>query len=154
MNKKNTELHLYLRLDKRQRYKCDARANTSQREQYVGTVHLFIGTGRSLCEITFMPFMFTIDLITINRGLDRLFLFKSVPFSATKPKLPCVQLRRWFNLRSDPSFHIVHSFIPCLKVPVHILRLGNIVNHVFDDLRRTKAHNIHNRSDYKSDSKE
>jgi hypothetical protein len=31
----------------------------------VGTVHLFIGTGRSLCEITFMPFMFTIDLRTI-----------------------------------------------------------------------------------------
>jgi hypothetical protein len=60
--------------------KRDARANTSQREQYGGTVHLFIGTGRSLCEITFMPFMFTIDLRTIYRVLDSLFLFKSVPF--------------------------------------------------------------------------
>jgi hypothetical protein len=39
----------YLQLDRRQKkYKCDARANTSQREQYGGTVHLFIGTGRSL----------------------------------------------------------------------------------------------------------
>jgi hypothetical protein len=28
--------------------KRDARTNTSQREQYGGTVHLFIGTGRSL----------------------------------------------------------------------------------------------------------
>jgi hypothetical protein len=85
----NIELHLYLRLDRRQKSKRDARVNTSQREQYGGTVHLFIGTGRSLCKITFMPSMFNIDLRTIYRGLDSLFLFKSVPFSATKPKLPC-----------------------------------------------------------------
>jgi hypothetical protein len=29
-------------------YKRDAKADTSQREQYGGTVHLFIGTGHSL----------------------------------------------------------------------------------------------------------
>jgi hypothetical protein len=86
----NIELHLYLWLDRRQKSKCDARVNTSQCEQYGGTVHLFIGTGRSLCKITFMHFMFTIDLRTIYRGLDSLFPFKSVPFSAAKPKLPCV----------------------------------------------------------------
>jgi hypothetical protein len=89
MNKNNIELHLYLRVERRQRYKRDAQASTSQREQYGGTVHLFIGTGRSLSEITFMPFMFTIDLRTISQGLDSLFLLKSVPFSATEPKLPC-----------------------------------------------------------------
>jgi hypothetical protein len=71
---------MYLRLDIRQKYKHDAKANTSQREQYGGTVHIFIGTGRSLCKITFMPFMFTIDIRTIYRGLKSLFLFKSVPF--------------------------------------------------------------------------
>jgi hypothetical protein len=139
----NIELHLYLRLDRRQKSKRDARMNTSQREQYGGTIHLFIGTGRNLCEITFMPFMFTIDLRTIYRGLDSLFLLKSVPFSATEPKLPCAQLRRWFNLRFDPAFHIVYSFIPSLKVPVHILHLGNIVNHVFEDLQKTKAPNTY-----------
>jgi hypothetical protein len=85
----NIELHLYLWLDRRQKSKRDARVNTSQREQYMGIVHLFIGTGRNLCKITFMPFMFTIDLRTIYRGLDSLFLFKSVPFSAAEPKLPC-----------------------------------------------------------------
>jgi hypothetical protein len=85
----NIELHLYLWLDRRQESKCDARVNTSQREQYGGTIHLFIGTGRSLYKITFMPFLFTIDLRTIYRGLDSLFLFKSVPFSTTEPKLPC-----------------------------------------------------------------
>jgi hypothetical protein len=88
MNKNNIELHLYLRLDRRQKYKRDARASTSQREQYGGTVHLFIGTGRSLCKIIITPFMFTIDVRTIRRGLDDLFPFKSVPFTATEPKLP------------------------------------------------------------------
>jgi hypothetical protein len=76
----NIELHLYLRLDRRQKSKRDARVNTSQREQYVGIVHLFIDTGRNLYKITFMPFMFTINLRTIYRGLNSLFLFKSVPF--------------------------------------------------------------------------
>jgi hypothetical protein len=89
MNTNNIELHLYHRLDRRQKSKRDARVNTSQREQYGGTVHLFIGVGWSLCKITFMPFMFIIDLRTIYRGLDSLFLLKSVPFSATKPKLLC-----------------------------------------------------------------
>jgi hypothetical protein len=65
MNMNNIELHLYLRLDRRQKSKRDTRVNTSQREQYEGTVHLFIGTGRSLYKITFMPFMFTMDLRTI-----------------------------------------------------------------------------------------
>jgi hypothetical protein len=141
MNKNNIELHLYLRLDRRQKYKRVTRANTSQREQYGGTVHLFISTGRNLGKITFMPFMFTIDLRTICQGLDSLFLLKSVPFSATEPKLPCAQLRHWFSLRSDPALHIVYSFIPSPKVPVHISCLGNIVNHVFEDLRKTKAPN-------------
>jgi hypothetical protein len=90
MNMNNIELHLYLRLDRRQKSKRGARVNTSQREQYGGTVHLFICTEHSLCKITFMPFMFTINLRTIYRGLDSLFLFKSVPFLATEPKLPCV----------------------------------------------------------------
>jgi hypothetical protein len=86
----NIEFHLYLRLDRRRKSKCDVRVNTSQREQYGGTVHIFIGTRRNLCKITFMPFMFTIDLRIIYRGLDSLFLLKSVPFSPTEPKLPCV----------------------------------------------------------------
>jgi hypothetical protein len=44
----NIGLHLYLRLDRRQKSERNAQANTSQCEQYGGTVHLFIGTGRSL----------------------------------------------------------------------------------------------------------
>jgi hypothetical protein len=61
----------------------------SQREQYGSTVHLFIGTGRSPCKITPMPFTFANDSIVIHRGLNSLFPFKSVPFCAIMPKLPC-----------------------------------------------------------------
>ena len=43
---------MYLWLDGRQKYKRDVQMNTSQREQYGSTVHLFIGTERSLCKIT------------------------------------------------------------------------------------------------------
>jgi hypothetical protein len=65
MNKNNIELHLYLRLDRMQKSKSDARANKSLREQYRGTVHLFIGIGHSLYKVTSMPFTFTIDLRAI-----------------------------------------------------------------------------------------
>ena len=51
----------------------------SQREQYGSTVHLFIGTGRSPCKITLMPFTFINNSIVILRGLIWLFIFKSVP---------------------------------------------------------------------------
>jgi hypothetical protein len=83
----NIELHLYIRLDRRRKFRCDVRVNTSQCVKYGVTVHLFIGTGHSLCRITFIPLTFTIDLGIIYRGLDNLFPFKSVSFSTAKPKL-------------------------------------------------------------------
>jgi hypothetical protein len=61
----------------------------SQREQYGSTVHIFIGTGRSPCKITTMPFTFANNSIVIHRGLNSIFHFKSVSFSAITPKLPC-----------------------------------------------------------------
>jgi hypothetical protein len=90
MNINNIELHLFLRLDRRQRFKCDVQVNTSQREQYGVTVHLFIGTGRSLVEITFMPSTNNYKHDTNYHGLIGLFLFRSVSFSAAEPKLPYV----------------------------------------------------------------
>jgi hypothetical protein len=65
------------------------RVNASQREHYRGTVHLFIGMGRSPCEITSMPFTFANDYKVIHRGLNSLFPFKLVLFPAVMPKLPC-----------------------------------------------------------------
>jgi hypothetical protein len=52
-----------------------------------------------------------------------------------------VQLRRWFSLRSNPASHIVYNFILSPKVPVCVLHLGNIISHVFVDLRKMKAPN-------------
>jgi hypothetical protein len=48
MHLNNIELHFYLRLDRRQKSKRDAQVNIRPREQYGGTVHLFIDTGHSL----------------------------------------------------------------------------------------------------------
>jgi hypothetical protein len=70
---------------------------TSQREQYGVTVHLFIGTGRSPVEITFMSLITNYKHDTSYHGLNGLFLFKSVlPFVSRRvimPKLPGLQLR-------------------------------------------------------------
>jgi hypothetical protein len=72
----------------------------SQREQYGSTLHLFIGTGRSPCKITSRPLAFDNNSIVIYRGLNSLFLFKSVPLFCHLAKLPCAQLRLCSILRS------------------------------------------------------
>jgi hypothetical protein len=72
-------LHLYLWLARRWKSESDARMITIQHEQYGVTVHLFIGTGRSLDKITFMSLTFTVDHKTNYQGLGGLFSFMSAP---------------------------------------------------------------------------
>jgi hypothetical protein len=72
----------------------------SQREQYGSTVHLFIDTRRSSYEITLMPFTFANSSIVFHRGLNGLFISKSVSLSAIMPKPSCAQLRLCFILRT------------------------------------------------------
>jgi hypothetical protein len=62
--------------------------NTSQREQYGGTVHPFIGTGRSLCGFTFVSFTTGYNHDINYYGSIGLFIFKSVPPNVVMPKLP------------------------------------------------------------------
>jgi hypothetical protein len=112
----------------------------SPREQYVNTVHLFIGTGSSPCEITIRPFAFDNNSIVIYLGLDSIFLFKSV--SSFLP--PC---------RSSlaHSFGSVPSFVlfPCFFIPWGLVRRSlsthytpeTLLNHVFEDLWKPKAPN-------------
>jgi hypothetical protein len=70
--------------------------------------------------VTFMPLTSTIDLGIIYRGLDSLFPFNSVSFSIAEPKLFRGYLWHWFNLLLSYTLHLMYSFIPCPKVPVHI----------------------------------
>jgi hypothetical protein len=112
----------------------------SLRVQYGSTVHLFIGTGRSPCKITPMPFKSINNSIVIHRGLNSLFIFKSVSFSAIMPKLSCSQLRCCINLR-----------ILCASPTVVLIRIRRylsthytpetLLNHVFEDLQKLKAPN-------------
>jgi hypothetical protein len=83
----------------------------SQREQYGVTVHLFIGTGRSLGKITLMSLTFTVSQKVNYQGLSSLFPFRSVSFSIT-----VVVLSRSFSIHSfgaGSSFSQVVPFIPC-----------------------------------------
>ena len=112
----------------------------SQREQYGGTVHLFIGTGHSPYKITSMPFTFGSNSIVIHRGLNSLFIFKSVSFSATTLKLSCSHLRRCINLRIIWASPTV--------IPTRVRRYlfthytpETLLNPVFEDLRKPKAPN-------------
>jgi hypothetical protein len=112
----------------------------SQRDQYGGTVHLFIGMGDSSYKITSMPFTFGSNSIVIHRGLNSLFIFKSVSFSAITTKLSCPQLQRCVVLRilwASPTV-----------VPIRVRRYlfthytpETSLNHVFEDLRKPKAPN-------------
>jgi hypothetical protein len=111
----------------------------SQREQYGDTVHLFIGTGRSPCKITLMPFTFINNSIVILRGLIWFFIFKSVSFFAVLPKLFYTQLRVCANLRVPcASSYCGSDSSP--KIPANVPS-ETLLNHVFEDLRKPKAPN-------------
>jgi hypothetical protein len=87
------------------------RVITSQCEQYGITVHLFIGTGRSLGKITCMSLTFTISQKVSYRGLNSLFSFRSVSFSTT-----VLVLSRSFSIHSfgtGSSFFQIAPFISC-----------------------------------------
>jgi hypothetical protein len=102
----------------------------SQREQYRSIIHLFIGTGRSPCKITPMPFTFTNDSIVIHRGLNSLFPFKSVPLFCYHAEAPS----RIASALRQPSYSLCFSHCgsdPSPKVPVHVLYSRNIVKSCF-----------------------
>jgi hypothetical protein len=117
---------VYLRLERKQKYKRDAKANAKS----AWTVRdLFIGTGRSPCEITSRPFAFNDNSIVIYRGLDSLFLFKSVSFFQ-----PTCRSFLAHSFGFIPSF-VLLVFLPLAiltsKVPAHVLHSRNIVKSRF-----------------------
>jgi hypothetical protein len=107
----------------------------SQREQYGSTVHLFIGTGRSPCKITLMPFTFANDSIVIHRGLNSLF-----PFLLSCRSSPA------HSFGSTPTFVffvLLHTVI-LIQVRRYLFMYytpETLSNHVFEDLRKKKAPN-------------
>jgi hypothetical protein len=122
----------------------------SQREQYMSTVHLFIGTGRSPCKITLMPFTFINNSIVILRGLIWLFIFKSVSPFCYHAKAP-LHIASWsFHPSSWSSsisvkLRLDHAFVypqpDSEDTCSHTWK--TLSNHVFEDLRKLKAPNNH-----------
>jgi hypothetical protein len=123
------ELQMYLQLEGDDSTSVTQKANAkSALEQYGGTVLLFIGTGHNPYKITFMPFTLDNNSIVICRGLNSLFIFKSVSLVATAPKLSCSHLRLCINLRI--------TLVNCdadlnPKIPVHTLYSRNAVKSCF-----------------------
>jgi hypothetical protein len=87
-----------------------------------------------------MPFTFGSNSIVIHRGLNSLFIFKSVSFSATTPKLSCSHLRRCINLRIILAFPTVISTRVRRYLFTHYTP-ETVLNLVFEDLRKPKAPN-------------
>ena len=67
-NRNDIKLQMYLRLEGGKSTSVTQKKMPSQREQYGSTVHLFIGTGRSPCKITPMPFTFANDYSDPSRS--------------------------------------------------------------------------------------
>jgi hypothetical protein len=99
-------LHLYLRRDRRWKSKSDARVITIQRQQYRGTVRLFIGIGHSLDKITSVSLINNYNYNTDYQGLYSLFLFKSVsPFIFSMSSC-----RSSFNRSFGLYFHVAPAY--------------------------------------------
>jgi hypothetical protein len=120
---------MYLQLEGDEITSVTQKANAKIRVNSTGgTVHLFIGTGHNPYKITFMPFTFDNNSIVIYRGLNSLFIFKSVSLFAATPKLSCSHLQRCINLR---------IILVCCdadlspKIPVHTLYSRNTVKSCF-----------------------
>jgi hypothetical protein len=119
--------------------------NTGPREQYRGTVHLFIGTGHSPCKITSRPFTFADNFKVIHRGLNSLFPFKSVPLFCHYAEAPlCVA-----SALRQPSYcscfsHRVILIRERRRLFTYYTR-KTLLNYVFEDLWKTKAPNIRHR---------
>jgi hypothetical protein len=90
----------------------------SQREQYRVTVHLFIGTGRNPCKIRPMPFTSANNSIIIHRGLNSLFIFKSVSLFTIMLKLFYTQLR-------------LHAILRTPSVLLHVVVLTQVRRYLF-----------------------
>jgi hypothetical protein len=118
----------------------------SQCEQYGSTAHLFIGTRRSPCKITPMPFSFANNSIVIHRGLNSLFPFKSVSFSLSSCRSSLAHSFR--SVLSFVSLVLLHTVILTQVRMVQVRRYllmsytpETLLNHVFEDLRKPKALN-------------
>jgi hypothetical protein len=118
----------------------------SQREKYGSTVHLFIGTGHSPYKITSRPFTFANNSIVIHRGLDSLFLFKTVSslLSSCRSSLA----HSFGSVPPFVSLVLLHTVVLTQVRRVQVRRYllmyytpKTLLNHVFEDLRKPKAPN-------------
>jgi hypothetical protein len=136
----NNKLQMYLRLERKQEYKRDARVNAKLAwtvREYCSPIYRHESHPM---RITTRPFAFGNNSIVIYLGLDSLFLFKSV-----SSFLPSCRSSLAHSFGSVPSFVL----FPCFFIPWVLVRRSMsthytpeaLLNHVFEDLRKPKAPN-------------
>jgi hypothetical protein len=115
-------------------YRRDAKVNAKSAWTVWEYCSPIIGTGRSPCKITLMPFTFINNSIVILRGLIWLFIFKLVsPSRRYAEALLHIASRSSYPsswLSSQSSFvltMLLYTRNLTSKVPVHIFFLENIV---------------------------
>jgi hypothetical protein len=128
-------------LTESKRLESDVRVITSQREQYRGPVHLFIGTGHSPDKITFMSLITNHNYDTNYQGLCGLFLFKSVASFVSNMSLCRSSFNCSFGIHLDVTPACMSSWRRCSCSEDLRRRRRPPNSHVFEDLRKTKAPN-------------
>jgi hypothetical protein len=112
----------------------------SQREQYGSTIHLFIGTGRSPCKITSMPFIFANGFIVTLRGLNSLFLLSRFHFLSLCRSFPAHS----FGFAPTSVFLVLLHTVVLIRVRSYLFMYytpETLLKHVFEDLQKPKAPN-------------
>jgi hypothetical protein len=118
---------------------------TIQREQYDVTVHLFIGTRRSLDKIIFMSLTFTVNHKASYQGLSSLFSFRFVPSSTFVIILSRSSFSHSFGVHSS-RLQVVSSYHAYLHLKVEascnsLCYMKNILVTFFEDLQKRKTPN-------------
>jgi hypothetical protein len=131
---------MYLRLEGKQGYKRDAKANAKSAcpvREYCSPIYRH---GSQPMQNYIQPFAYDNKTIVIYLGLDSLFLFRSV-----SSFLPLCRSSLAHSFGSAPSFVL----FPCFFIPWALVRRSlsthytpeALLNHVFEDLRKPKAPN-------------
>jgi hypothetical protein len=110
----------------------------SQREQYGGTVLLFIGTGNNPYKITFMPFTFDNNSIVICRGLNSLFILSRFRLLLPRRSFPA------HTFGPVSTFVLLWSTAMLTRIRRYLFTHYTpeiLLNPVFEDLRMPKVPN-------------
>jgi hypothetical protein len=128
INRNIVELRVYLQLEGNDSTSVTQKANAKSARSVRGYCSPIYRHGSQPMQNYIHAFTLDNNSIVICRGLNSLFIFKSVSPSAVTPKLSCLHLRRCINLRII-LVYCDADLSP--KIPVHTLYSRNTIKSCF-----------------------